>query len=139
MPTSGHYEGVILGIDIGDSRVGVARAHSISRFPEPVTVLKADDSLTNSLLQIAKSEEAVLLVFGLPVPLNTDENQQTKHIKEVAEHIGDATNLPFVFVDESYSSKLADEYISNNNTSELSNDAIASCIILERYFTEGEL
>jgi RNase H-fold protein (predicted Holliday junction resolvase) len=43
-------------------------------------------------------------------------------------------DLPYEFVDESYSSQEADEYIATTGKTFSSNDSVAACIILERYF-----
>ena len=133
-----HFEGVVLGLDVGDVRIGVARAHTIARLPEPLTVIdrKNEDALARIASLIA-SETAGLLVIGLPVLPSGDDGLQARAVREFVASLSESVKLPYVFVDGSFTSAEADTYLASKQWKDQStNDAIAACLIIERYFTE---
>lgn len=138
MPTES-INGVVLGLDIGESRIGVARAHSIARLPEPLLVidLKKQDAV-ETIIGAIKDTNAELLVVGLPLLTSGDDSLQTSKIREFMNNLLKFTIVPFVYIDEAYSSQEADEYIKRTGLALTSNDAVAACIILERYFERKE-
>ena len=139
MPTSRDFEGVVLGLDVGDARIGVARAHTIAKLPEALSVIDNNDNAIHHIQQLSEAHEAVLFVIGLPLLASGHDSDQTRKVREFAEILHAQTRIPYVFVDESFSSKQADDIIREEKQTLRSNDAFAACIIVERYFTEGAL
>jgi putative Holliday junction resolvase len=131
-------QGVVLGLDVGDVRIGVARAHSLARLPEPLEVI--DRSQTDSIQRLkllAAEYGAVAFIVGMPAHLSGQEGSQAAAVREFAGALQAAIPLPQIFVDEAYTSLDADVYLKEGKwrTWE-SNDAVAACLILERYFSE---
>ncbi len=133
--------GVVLGLDVGDARIGVARAHTIARLPEPLEVLERTkvDAIAR-LMALAQQEDVVLFVVGLPRLTSGEEGAQAQATREFVQALQQASPLPCVFVDESFTSAEADTFKQSKQwRSQPSNDALAACLILQRYFTEGGL
>lgn len=125
----------IIGLDIGDVRIGVARAGSIAKIPEPLSAIKNDSSLTKSLNSILKEYDAQLLVVGVPRNMNGQETEQSGKIRTLVEEIKpNLKKVEIVFVDESLSSVRADKYLQKTGGN-FDQDSIAACYILEEYFT----
>jgi putative Holliday junction resolvase len=133
------FQGVVLGLDVGDARIGVARAHSISRLPEPLaTIHRKTENPIEALRALVKAEGAEKLVVGLPLLPSGDEGSQAEAVRSFVSQAETALGVPAVFVDESFTSAEADSYLAQKQwKSQESNDALAACLILERYFTEA--
>lgn len=129
LPTSGS----VLGLDIGDARVGLAVANVIARLPRPVETLPNDAQLVNSLKTVIQRESANLLVIGVPRSLEGLETAQSQAIRAKGTEIAAGLGLEAVFVDESLSSKRADQYLADNKKSHAPQDSIAACFILEEF------
>jgi len=127
-------EGVLLGLDIGLSRIGVARVHTIAKIPEPLPLIdvKKHDPI-KSVVEVIKQTDAELLVIGLPLLKSGDDSEQTIAVRNFVDDLKKFINVPYVFVDEAYSSQDADDYIKRSGLKLVSNDSVAACIILERY------
>ena len=128
-------DGTVLGLDIGDSRIGIARAHTFAKLPEPVTVLDAlkNDPFTQ-IAHLIKDTDAQALIIGLPKLASGSDSDQTLKVRAFVAKLASTISLPMYFVDEAYSSQDADKYIRQQQPKIASNDAIAACVILERYF-----
>lgn len=129
----------LLGLDVGDKRIGVARAHSVAKFPEPLTIVANNEYALNAVLDLVQKYEAKLVVVGLPLNLQGSETEQSEKTRKFASALKDATQIPVVFVDESLTSVMADASPSHKSATLKSNDADAACYILDRYFLEGEV
>ncbi len=131
--------GVVLALDIGDVRIGVARAHSFARLTEPLEII--DRSKVDAIARIktiVAEEGATVLVIGMPAYKSGQEGPQAATVREFAKALQVAVALPQKFVDESFTSLEADAFMaSGRSKGQTSNDALAACLILERYFEEG--
>jgi putative Holliday junction resolvase len=124
----------LLGLDVGEARTGVARANSVARMPQPVSVLPTAQAM-QQLVSITKETAASLLVIGMPLQPDGQEGHQAKVVREFAKQLYAVLPVPQVFIDETYTTVEADEYLrKNKRTANQSNDDIAACILLERYF-----
>jgi len=134
-------EGTVLGLDIGDSRIGVARAHSIAKLPEPLAVIVvAKHDPVQTLTALINDTNAQRIIVGLPTLASGSDSAQTIKVRQFVDKLASATTVPITFVDESFSSQDADRYIQTHKQQVGSNDSIAACVILERYFeTSGAL
>ncbi len=127
----------VLGLDIGDARIGVARANTMARIPQSLGVVPTPDAIER-IQGLVSQTQAQLLVVGLPIGQHGQLSAQAQSIVKVVQALKVATGLPCVMVDESYSSKEADAYLQQNGNKTAShNDDIAACIVLDRYFKEG--
>ena len=130
--------GVVLGLDVGDARIGVARAHTLARLPEPLEVIdrtKIDPLLR--LQSLVKEHDVKALIVGLPLLKSGQEGPQATAVRAFAAQLAVACTLPQYFVDESFTSVEADTHKRSKQwQGEAYNDALAACLILERYFTE---
>lgn len=125
----------ILGLDVGDKRIGVARVNTIARLPEPLEVLQNNETFTNEIEELVKQYDVQLLVIGLPRSLNGNETAQTNTVRLfVANKL---KNYAVQWQDETLSSVVAEakmrEYGLTDQPEML--DAVAACIILEDYIS----
>ena len=129
LPTSGR----ILGLDIGDARIGLAAAHIIARIPAPLETLLNNVDLYAKLREIVAREDIGLLVVGIPRNMQGEETAQSAKIRAQAEDIAKELGIELVFADESLSSRRADDYLAQNKKSGATQDSLAACFILEEF------
>ena len=104
----------ILGIDLGDKRVGVAIGDAESRSATPLITLSRGRSTGDDahvLMRLAAEQRADELVIGLPINTDGSEGPQAARTREWAAAIAVATGLPLRFRDERLTSVRAEERI----------------------------
>lgn len=119
----------ILGLDIGNTRIGVALANSLARIPSPLTILNNNSDVFDNLKTIIKENEINLVVIGLPRNMKGEETAQSVVSRDFAAKLTAVVDVTVVFADESLSSKRAEQQYPHKKHL----DDIAACFILEEH------
>jgi len=102
---------VILGIDFGQKRTGLAIARERIAF-EYKTLLNADlDSLVEEIRQICQKEKVEKVVVGLAKTSRGEIGFQAKRQQEFSIRLKKKLNIPIVFQDEILSTKEAERVL----------------------------
>lgn len=129
----------IMALDIGEKRIGVAVSDPGERVASPIAVLPAAEVLQNapSFRRLQEDWEPELLVCGLPMTLAGEEGPQAQRIREQAQRIAQAAELPVEFSDERLSSREAKRSLREKGLSEREMrgkvDMIAACVFLQAW------
>ncbi len=126
-------EKTFLALDVGQSRIGVARANAIAQLPEPLNHLKNDEHIWDNISEIIKQQDVGMIIIGLPRNLDGRETGQSAEIRQFATQLKSKFDIPIEFADETLSSKRADEYIKTHKLSSTDQDSVAACFILNEY------
>ncbi|MEM6997487.1 MAG: Holliday junction resolvase RuvX [Patescibacteria group bacterium] len=123
----------LIGIDYGDKRVGVARASSLARIPEPITILDNDDNLFSSLQKLVDELMPVSIIVGVPRNLSGELTPQSHKILNWIEQLKQSlrTDAEYISWDETLSSVEARSRASTASDKHI--DDIAACVILDDY------
>ncbi len=122
----------IIGIDVGERRIGVARIHSVVKIAEPLQPIEtAKQNATEEIGRVIEEYGADAIVVGLPRGLDGQETAQTSYCREFAEKLSIDIKTPVYMIDEAGTSKAADERIGNNKS--ISRDSVAAAILLEDF------
>lgn len=127
----------IMALDIGEKRIGVAVSDPGERVASPIAVLPAAEVLQKapSFRRLLEDWEPELLVCGLPMTLAGEEGPQAQRIREQAQRIAQAAELPVEFSDERLSSQEAKRSLREKGLSEREMrgkvDMIAACVFLQ--------
>lgn len=98
----------VLGLDIGEARVGVAVSDRDGVIASPLTVLSGRDAKDPmAVARLVEQEEAQAVVIGLPVSLDGTEGPQAERVRKQAERIGAVLEVPMSFQDERLSTTAA--------------------------------
>jgi len=136
--------GKVLGLDVGDRRIGVALCDPLRLAARPLqTVVRGGRDRDNweEFAHILHREEIVEVVCGLPLHINSSEGEQAKRTRRWAKRFiaamreATAAPLPLHFQDERLSSFAADEIIAATG-SKTSQDAAAAAVILQTWLDE---
>lgn len=136
--------GVLLGLDIGDIRIGVALSDALGVAAHPLCTLtrknrKVDLIAISDLVSIHKVERVVI---GLPISLDGSIGPQAEKIQKFAKRLAQVIDIPIEFQDERFTTAEAEEVLRtlNKNTEEQKEliDEVAAVIILTDYLNQNE-
>ena len=128
---------IILGIDLGKARTGVAICDRGELLASPLTVVTEyhREQLVEKLSALAKENKAELLAVGLPRNMDGSEGESAQNAREIGALLEEATGLPVEFVDERGTTITAHGYLNETNTRGKKRkavvDAVAATVILE--------
>lgn len=128
---------IILGIDLGKARTGVAICDKGELLASPLTVVTEyhREQLVEKLSALAKENKAELLAVGLPRNMDGSEGESAQNAREIGALLEAATGLPVEFVDERGTTITAHGYLNETNTRGKKRkavlDAVAATVILE--------
>ncbi|OFW14577.1 MAG: hypothetical protein A3F70_06515 [Acidobacteria bacterium RIFCSPLOWO2_12_FULL_67_14] len=135
----------IVGLDVGERRIGVAVSDPTLTLARPVGVLRPS-SLDADAVQLASGEVARLaaeddgvagIVVGLPRRLDGSDTEMTPRVAAFADALGRATSLPIVLQDERLTSREAESRLATTDKDWRSRktrlDAAAAAVILQDY------
>ena len=129
----------ILGLDIGEKRIGVAVSDPSGRVATPLTVLDAPQALRDGreMARLVSDYEVELLVAGLPLSLDGSEGPQAARVRSAAERLAGFVSLPLEFADERLSSSAARRAMTEAGVSDRqkrgSIDMVAASIFLQSF------
>lgn len=131
----------IMGLDVGERRIGVAVGETETGFATPYTAIDRRDPVNDDIsavLGIAKDQGVGELVVGFPLSLSGREGPQARSVRQFVEEIRARTNLRVRTVDERYSTVDAERRLRAVGKKPSLNrglvDSTAAAIILQAYF-----
>jgi putative Holliday junction resolvase len=135
----------IIGIDLGERRIGIAISDATRTLARPVGVLvrplSDDDALrivADEIRRLTSEEDGVeSIVLGLPKRLDGTPNDMTPRVQAFARQLHAASGLPVALQDERLSSREAESRLAlrekNWRVRKQKLDAAAAAIILQDY------
>ncbi len=130
---------VIMSVDFGDSRTGIAACDKSEFLASPVCVIseKDFDVCMEKVAAVAKERAAELIVVGYPKNMNNTIGERAEKCKAFAEGLAAMTGIETVLWDERCTTVSAHNYLNVTNTRGKKRkavvDAVAATIILESY------
>ena len=106
----------VLGIDLGERRVGVAVGDLDTGTATPFATLSRGKSVAvdaAAIARLAAEQDAGALVVGLPLDMDGGEGAQASLTREWAEAVAAATGLPLRLRDERLTSERAEHRIGS--------------------------
>lgn len=123
---------MILGLDYGTKRIGLAIAEEGSKLVLPFGVIenKGRDFVLSELQKIIKDEKVKKIVVGLPISLSGRKSLKTKETQEFIDFLAKNLSLAIATMDERLSSRLAKTLSQGTKGSR---DIGAAMVILDSY------
>src|SRR5262245_46880070 len=131
--------GRLLGLDYGTKRLGLALSNAEQTIATPLdTCLRRDLRQDERYLEHKVLEYGVVgLVVGLPVHMSGDEGGKAREARAFGEWAAAVTKRPVRYVDERYSTVMADEHLHAAQLSPKKRkslrDKLAAQILLQAY------
>ena len=130
---------IILSVDYGRVRTGIAVCDKSEIIASPVTVIKEirQEVLAEKIADIAKQKHAELIVMGLPRNMDGSEGESAENVRAFSEILKEKTSLEIVLRDERCTTVKAYEYLNITDTRGKKRkavvDSVAATIILEDF------
>jgi putative holliday junction resolvase len=134
----------LLGLDVGDRRIGVAVSDSTGLIATPLEVIerasKAQDF--QRIAGLVRKQQAAGLVIGHPLNDDGSAGPQAQRTERYVEALAAALqteglDLPIIFWDERLSTQRAEEILALSGRKARSRvDAVAAAIILQDYLDD---
>lgn len=133
---------VIIGLDVGAARIGVAKVGHGPRIPQPVGDISYSDAAVIGIAEICHQFEAGAVVVGLPRNLQGDDTEQTQFVRDFAVELEAVLEIPIYFQDEAGTTKKAEAEIATHQKRRkdpaVTVDSLAAVYILEDYLASNE-
>ena len=130
---------IILGVDFGDARTGLAICDKGEMLASPIGVISEHDfdRCMEKVADAAKEHRAEMLVVGYPKNMNGTIGERAERCRLFAEGLKELTGVPVELWDERCTTVSAHAYLNVTNTRGKKRkavvDAVAATIILESY------
>ncbi len=130
---------IIMSVDLGKARTGIAVSDKGEGFAFPKTVINEynTEKLVQKIADFAKELMAEQIVVGLPKNMDGTIGWRAEECSEIAAKIKEATSLPVVLWDERCTTVSAHTALNFTDTRGKKRknvvDAVAAVIILEDY------
>ena len=130
--------GRVLGIDYGDSRIGLAMSDPLKIIASPFKTIRneGNEKCLQVFQSLIKEKDVEAIVVGLPIGLKGQETVQTKKVREFVNLLY-ALKLPIHLEDERLSSVSAEKSMIQQNIKTGHNkgliDQRAAAIILQQF------
>jgi len=129
----------ILGLDVGDSKIGIALSDTLRLTAQGVTTFQRKNVQTDLgyLRQLITENEVTEVVVGLPVKMNGERDAQTKKILRFAQLLRQTFHIPVMTWDERFSTIEASRTLELGKVGKKKRaallDKVAAIIILQGY------
>ena len=130
---------VILSVDYGDVRTGIAVCDKLEMLASPVSVISEKDreDLADKISEIAKDKKAERIVVGLPRNMDGSYGFRSEECRSFGELLNEKTDLAVDFQDERLTTVSAHKFLNDSNVRGKKRketvDAVSAVIILEDY------
>lgn len=135
--------GRVLGLDVGDRRIGLALSDSGGILASPLTIIEhtTENGDIEAILKIVREREAERIVVGLPRLMNGDIGPQAQKVQTFVEAMRSHTQIPIEYRDERLTTveaqRLHQESGSKRKKGDVVRyDAMAAAVILQDYLEE---
>lgn len=130
---------VILAVDYGDARTGLAVCDRMEILASPVGVINEgyEPKVIAKVAEEAKKQSAELIVVGLPRNMDGSEGFRAEKCTGFAKQLEEATGIKTVMYDERLTTVWAHRALSDNNVRGKKRkavvDAVSAVVILEGF------
>ena len=132
--------GVVMGLDVGDVRTGVAVTDALQIMVSPLRTVGMTGKLpadADALAAVVREIEPIALVLGLPLNQHGQPGPQAAKVQGMADALRARVTVPIHMVDERFSTAEAHRHLRNANVKgkkqKATVDQVAAGLILETY------
>lgn len=130
---------VIMAIDYGDVRTGVAVCDKFEMLASPVCAItqRNTDLLIDEIIRLVREYKAEQLVVGLPRNMDSSYGSRAEKCEEFAKQLSEKSGVEYVMRDERLSTVSAHNALNTTNTRGKKRkavvDQVAAVVILQDY------
>ncbi|MCH8065952.1 MAG: Holliday junction resolvase RuvX [Chloroflexi bacterium] len=135
----------ILGLDVGERRIGIAISTPEGGLAVPLRVLERSDESADlhAIVELARAEDATTIVIGHPISLDGSRGAQARSVEAFARRLAETGSLAVELADERFTSAEAKRSRNQSSRSQRARrapvDDLAAAIILQAYLDRRRL
>ncbi|MCI0704617.1 MAG: Holliday junction resolvase RuvX [Planctomycetia bacterium] len=135
--------GVLLGIDYGTVRIGLAVCDPDRLIASPLETYTRKNQSEDAAFftDVVKRTRAVGLVVGLPLHANGEESDKSREARNFGSWLAEVTKLPVVFWDERFTTSIAEDALLEAKLTKKKRkarvDRVAAQLILQAFLDAG--
>ncbi len=133
------YDEFVLGIDYGESNIGLALGRAGFSSPIKVINAKPTDDAIQEISKVAHENHVDTIIMGLPLTADRKETQESQKVRHFTKKLKYRINKPVKFVNEYLTSTEALEgaiELGVPQKRRKSIDHISAAVILRKYYDE---
>lgn len=123
----------ILGLDIGDKRIGIAISDRDERLSAPLTIIDNDRYFKSGLEKIINEYRINKIVIGMPYTLKGTIGEQGLKIIDFVKEKIDFEGVDIIYFDERFTSTIPENKIKKKGLKKRLLDKLSAAIILQDY------
>lgn len=128
----------IIGLDLGERRIGVAAADDRTQVAVPVMTLEVDGDAVVAVSRLVEEQQADEVVVGLPLSMTGAMGPQAQRAMEVVEAVRERVSVPVHTWDERLTTVQASRSLGpkrrgGRERPKGTRDSIAAAILLQAY------
>ncbi|MFC1924134.1 Holliday junction resolvase RuvX [Chloroflexota bacterium] len=129
----------VLGLDIGDKRIGVAMSDPTGILANPLTQINrtGTEVAIKAILEVVRQYEVERIIAGLPYSIDGSMGPQAQKVESFLKKLSERLDIPIETWDESYTTVAAEckmvEAGVRKDSRKKQIDAAAAAIILQEY------
>lgn len=130
---------IIMSVDYGDVRTGIAISDRLETYAFPVEVINEtyQPKVISRIQSIISERKPELIVVGYPKNMNASVGERAQKCKEFSQDLENKSGIKCVLWDERLTTVSAHNYLNETNTRGKKRknvvDAVAATIILQDY------
>jgi putative Holliday junction resolvase len=131
--------GPVLGVDLGDKRIGLAVSDPEGVFAFPVGFIASKGRKPDvvALQEIITERGIVRVVIGLPIHMSGRPSPRSEAAQKFADALRAATELPVDLLDERWTSRAAEDSLNESKRGRKNRrqaiDSVAATLLLRTY------
>ena len=130
---------ILLGLDIGDTRIGVAISDALGVAAHPLCTLTRKNRQVDLIVisDLVSIHEVERVIIGLPISLDDSLGPQAEKVQKFAKRLEHVIDIPIEFQDERFTTAEAEEILRELNKDAREQkglvDEVAAVLILRDY------
>lgn len=133
----------IAAIDYGLKRIGIAISDERKKIALPLKTVPGGPNAIEEIKIAFRDKQIELIVIGLPLLLSGKESEMSILVRQFAEKLEKALEIPIYFIDERFTSKIADQSLKdihlNRKKRSQQIDVTAALILLQNFLDKDSL
>lgn len=136
--------GRLLGLDIGERRIGAALSDPTGLIASPLAVIPrpTDEGAIQAIMALAEEHEVEGIVAGLPLTLRGEIGPQARAVQDFLDKLSPHLSVPLLTWDERFSTTIAERAMLEAGLSREERrrrrDTVAAVVILQSYLDSAK-
>ena len=130
----------IMGLDIGDSRIGVALSDPLGMLASPLTIINrtGEPADFEAIMALVRQHQVGRIITGLPLSLDGSLGRQAEKVKAFVAELSRRLEIPVEFRDERLTTVSVKRMVQGVRKTGRGTryDAMAAALILQGYLDE---